>query len=46
LKILFIPDANTALANILAGEVHYVGDFVFGDAQAATLRVHEWEWRS
>src|SRR5205085_2315023 len=26
-----------ALANILANEVHYVGDFVFGDEQAATL---------
>jgi peptide/nickel transport system substrate-binding protein len=37
LKVMFSPDANTALANILAGEVHYVGDFVFGDEQAATL---------
>ncbi len=37
MKIVFLPDANTALANILAGEVHYIGDFVFGDEQAANL---------
>ena len=41
LKIVFIADPNTALANILAGEVHYVGEFVFADDHAATL---EREW--
>jgi peptide/nickel transport system substrate-binding protein len=40
-KIAFIADPNTALANILAGEVHYVGEFVFADDHAATL---EREW--
>lgn len=40
-KIVFIGDPNTALANILAGEVHYVGEFVFADDHAATL---EREW--
>jgi len=43
LKIAFISDANTALANILAGEVHAVGEFLFGDEQAATL---ESQWAS
>jgi peptide/nickel transport system substrate-binding protein len=37
MKIVFLPDANTALANLLSGEVHYIGDFVFGVEQAANL---------
>jgi len=40
-KLVFLADPNTALANILAGEVHYVGEFVFADDHAATL---EREW--
>ncbi len=40
-KLVFLADPNTALANILAGEVHYVGEFVFADDHATTL---EREW--
>lgn len=43
LKVLFIPDPNTALANLLAGTVHYVGRFVLGSDHAAIL---EQEWAS
>jgi len=39
-RVVFIPDPNTALANILAGEVHYVGEFVFADDHVATLESH------
>ncbi len=28
IKVVFIPDAQTALANVQAGEVHYVSDYV------------------
>ncbi|MPZ13903.1 MAG: hypothetical protein GEU73_05690 [Chloroflexi bacterium] len=41
IKVLFIPDANTALANLLAGEVHYVGKYVLSSDHAAIL---EGEW--
>jgi peptide/nickel transport system substrate-binding protein len=41
LRLMFISDPNTALANLLAGEVQYVGEFVFADDHAATL---EREW--
>ena len=40
-RLLFISDPNTALANVLAGEAHYVGEYVFADDHAATL---EREW--
>jgi len=43
IKLIFIPDPNTALANLLAGEVHYVGEFIFSDDHAKTL---EAEWAS
>jgi peptide/nickel transport system substrate-binding protein len=38
MKMLFAPDANTALANILAGEVHLSADTSLRLEQAATLR--------
>src|SRR5438552_5495759 len=41
LRLVFISDPNTALANVLAGEVQYVGEYVFADDHAATL---EREW--
>jgi len=41
LRMVFIPDPNTALANVLANEVHYVGEYVFSDEHAATL---EQQW--
>lgn len=40
-KLLFISDANTALANLVAGEVHFVGDFIFSSSEGAVL---EREW--
>lgn len=40
-KILFIPDPNTALANLVAAEVHYVGETIFGDNHALTLE-NQW----
>jgi len=42
-EMLFISDTNTALANLLSGEVQYVGDFVFADTEAQTL---EQRWAS
>jgi peptide/nickel transport system substrate-binding protein len=41
IRIVFIPDPNTALANLLSGEVHYVGEFVLADDSGGTL---EREW--
>jgi peptide/nickel transport system substrate-binding protein len=41
LKILFIPDPNTALANLFAGDGHYVGQFVLAPDHAGNL---EREW--
>jgi peptide/nickel transport system substrate-binding protein len=41
LKAVFIPDSNTALANLLAGEVHYVGQYVLASDHGLTL---EREW--
>jgi peptide/nickel transport system substrate-binding protein len=41
IKILFIAEAQTALANVLAGEVHYVSDFVL---TVATGDVLERQW--
>ncbi len=37
LKVQFISDPNTALANLLAGEVQFVGDFILGAAEGATI---------
>jgi len=41
LKAVFVPDPNTALANLLAGEVQYVGQFVLAPDHAETLD-REW----
>lgn len=41
IRIIFIPDPQTALANILAGEVHYVGNLIFGATDGETL---EQQW--
>ncbi|HEY3118599.1 MAG TPA: ABC transporter substrate-binding protein [Chloroflexota bacterium] len=43
IKIMFIPDANTALANILSGEVEF-GSVVLSLPQAVTLQ-QEWASR-
>ena len=40
-RLMFISDPNTALANVLAGEAHYVGEYVFNEDHAITL---EREW--
>ncbi len=40
-RAVFVPDPNTALANLLAGEVHYVGQFVLASDHGLTL---EREW--
>ncbi|HZT05761.1 MAG TPA: ABC transporter substrate-binding protein [Chloroflexota bacterium] len=42
LKLLFIGDANTTLASILAGEVQLSADLSLGFTQAVTLK-HQWE---
>lgn len=44
IRIVFISDANTALSNLLAGEVHLAMDLAVGFNQAVTLR-REWEPR-
>jgi peptide/nickel transport system substrate-binding protein len=41
IKLVFIPDANTALANLLSGEVHFATPTVVGLQQAMTL-AQEW----
>lgn len=41
MKLVFISDANTALANLLAGEVHFVGDFILSATDGMTL---EQQW--
>jgi peptide/nickel transport system substrate-binding protein len=41
IKAVFVADPNTALANLLAGEVHYVGQFVLAPDHAETIE-HEW----
>src|SRR5262249_5671587 len=38
---VFTPDPNTALASLLAGEVHYVGQFVLASDHGDTL---EQQW--
>lgn len=45
LKIVFIGDANTALANLVAGEVHLSADLAIGFRQGVTLK-REWEPRN
>ncbi|HEY3117062.1 MAG TPA: ABC transporter substrate-binding protein, partial [Chloroflexota bacterium] len=44
LKVLFITDVNTALANLLAGEVDMVVDNAINLEQAVTLK-NDWERR-
>src|SRR5581483_4389751 len=40
-KALFVPDPNTALANLLSGEVAYVGQYVLSPDHGDTL---EQQW--
>src|SRR5205814_3600236 len=37
LRLAFVPDPNSALANMLSGDAHYVGDFVLGYDEGVTL---------
>jgi peptide/nickel transport system substrate-binding protein len=41
IKVVFMTDPQTALANVLAGEVHMVADFVFGATEGSTI---EQQW--
>jgi peptide/nickel transport system substrate-binding protein len=41
IRIAFINDPQTALANVLAGEIHYVGNFMFAVTHGVLL---EEEW--
>jgi len=41
IRVVFIPDPQTALANLLAGEVHYVGTLIFTATEGETL---EQQW--
>lgn len=43
-KLIFISDTNTTMANLLAGEVHLSADGSIGFRQAVTLK-REWEPR-
>ncbi len=43
-RLAFIGDANTALANILTGEAHYVSDYVLWYHEGETLE-REWAMR-
>lgn len=43
LRFVFIGDTNTVMANMLAGEAHYVTDFVLGSEEGLAL---EREWSS
>lgn len=45
LKMLVIPDANTALANMLAGEAHVIGDDDVLSFQQASVLKREWAAR-
>jgi peptide/nickel transport system substrate-binding protein len=44
MEIRFIPDPQTAVANLLAGEVHFVSDFVLTVTDGQTLE-QEWPQR-
>lgn len=44
LRVLAMADANTALANMLSGDGHYIGDFVLGYDEGLTLE-REWPTR-
>ncbi len=37
LRLAFVPDPNTALANMLSGDAHFVSDFVLGYDEGVTL---------
>ena len=43
-RLTFIADTNTVMANMLAGEAHFVTDFLIGTEEARTLE-HEWAKR-
>jgi peptide/nickel transport system substrate-binding protein len=36
-QVRFLPDPNTAMANLLAGEVHYMGQYVLDASNGETL---------
>jgi peptide/nickel transport system substrate-binding protein len=42
IRVTFIPDANTALANLLGGEAHFISDYVLAYQEGVTL---ESEWQ-
>ncbi len=44
LRLSFIGDANTALANLLAGDAHYLSDYVLWNQEGRTLEA-EWAAR-
>ena len=37
LRLSFVPDPSTALANMMSGDAHYIADFVLGYDEALTL---------
>ncbi len=45
MRLSFIPDPNTAMANMLSGDAHYVAEFVLGYDEGITLE-REWASRS
>ncbi len=45
MRLVFIGDTNTVVANMLAGESHYVTDFVLGTEEGLTLE-RDWVARS
>ncbi len=44
IRILFTPDANTALALMLTGDAHFASDFIFFYEEGTTLE-QEWQAR-
>ncbi len=40
IRILFIPDPQTAMANIMAGDVHLIADPIFGVTEGVTIERH------
>jgi len=45
LRLNFIGDPNTALANMLSGDAHYIADFVLGYEEGVTLET-QWAARN
>ena len=44
LRLNFVPDPNTAMANMLSGDAHFVSEFVLGYDEGVTLE-REWSGR-